>query len=109
MRYLKFLIFCFLVIACTQEKEQIPPVPDADEPDQKVVIYQLMTRLFGNKTTVNKTFGTLQENGVGKFNDINDQALAGIHAIGATHVWYTGIIEHATQSDYTSFNIQNII
>lgn len=72
---------------------------------QKMVIYQLMTRLFGNKTSTNKSYGTIEENGVGKFNDITTTALRGILELGTTHVWYTGIIEHATLTRYTSFGI----
>lgn len=72
---------------------------------RKLIIYQIMTRLFGNKCAVNKRYGTVAENGVGKFDDISDAALAGIRDLGTTHVWYTGIIEHATGTDYTAFGI----
>ncbi|WP_231501415.1 alpha-amylase family glycosyl hydrolase [Hymenobacter swuensis] len=65
----------------------------------------MMTRLFGNKTAVNKPYGTLQENGVGKFNDITGPALQAIKKLGASHVWYTGVIEHATMTDYTKQGI----
>ncbi|WP_210465614.1 alpha-amylase family protein [Rufibacter roseolus] len=65
----------------------------------------MMTRLFGNKKALNKTYGTLQENGVGKFNDISDKALQEIKKLGATHVWYTGVIEHAVLTDYTKFGV----
>lgn len=65
----------------------------------------MMTRLFGNKATSNKPYGTIEENGVGKFNDINDAALKGIKELGTTHVWYTGVIEHAHLTDYTKFGI----
>lgn len=71
----------------------------------KVVIYQIMTRLFGNQTTVNKPYGTLAENGVGKFNDINHKALESIKGMGITHVWYTGVIEHAVLTDYRQYGI----
>ncbi len=71
----------------------------------KVIVYQLMTRLFGNQKTVNKTYGTLEENGVGKFNDINNAALKSLKDLGITHVWYTGVIEHALLTDYTQFGI----
>lgn len=71
----------------------------------KIVIYQLMTRLFGNKKTVNKPYGTRDENGVGKFNDINEAALKSIKEMGITHVWYTGVLEHAVLTDYTPFSI----
>ena len=71
----------------------------------KMVVYQLMTRLFGNKTSTNKTFGTIEENGVGKLNDISEAALKSIKDMGATHVWYTGVLEHAVLTDYTRFGI----
>jgi len=74
---------------------------------KKIVIYQMMTRLFGNQKTVNKPYGTLEENGVGKFNDVNEAALKGIKELGVTHIWYTGILEHATLTDYSKFGIPN--
>lgn len=72
---------------------------------RKMVVYQMMTRLFGNKTTLNKPYGTLAENGVGKFNDINGAALRSLKEMGITHVWYTGVIEHAVLTDYSNFGI----
>ena len=74
--------------------------------DHKLIIYQLLPRLFGNKTNLNKTYGSIEENGVGKLNDITDQALLEIKKMGFTHVWYTGVIEHATMTDYTAFGIK---
>lgn len=71
----------------------------------KIIIYQLMTRLFGNTKTLNKPYGTLEENGVGKFEDIDNKALIGIKELGVSHVWYTGVVEHALLTDYTSFGI----
>ena len=94
-----------------------PPVdkkhPKATDPnttaevpqDHKLVIYQLMTRLFGNKVALNKPYGTIGENGCGKFNDITDKALDEIKKMGVSHVWYTGVIEHATMTDYTAAGI----
>jgi glycosidase len=90
---------------CSPKKEKIPAVPEMIFPRQKIVIYQLMTRLFGNTTSVNKLNGTLEENGVGKFNDINNRALEGIKELGVTHIWYTGVIEHATVTDYSTYGI----
>ena len=52
-----------------------------------------------------QTYGTLQENGCGKFSDFTEKALREIHALGCTHIWYTGIIEHATQTDYSRYGI----
>ncbi len=76
-----------------------------EQTDGKIIIYQMMTRLFGNKVAVNKPYGTIDENGVGKFNDITSQALRGIKELGVTHVWYTGVIEHAVLTDYTAYGI----
>lgn len=76
-----------------------------DTTPRKIIVYQLMTRLFGNKETLNKPYGTLLENGVGKFVDINDRALMALKELGITHVWYTGVVEHAVLTDYTQFGI----
>src|ERR1700712_2799046 len=75
-------------------------------PNHKLIIYQLLPRLYGNTKTVNKTYGSIDENGVGKFNDINDKALQEIKKMGFTHVWFTGVIEHATMTDYSAFGIK---
>ena len=69
------------------------------------VIYQIFTRLYGNKTKNNKPNGTLQENGSAKMNDITATKLQRISRMGFTHVWFTGLIEHATQTDHTAFGI----
>jgi len=71
----------------------------------KFIVYQIFTRLFGNQNTTNKVYGTIEENGSGKFNDITDIALDSIKKLGITHVWYTGIIAHATLTDYTAYGI----
>ncbi|MGB3467308.1 MAG: alpha-amylase family protein, partial [Cyclobacteriaceae bacterium] len=75
------------------------------EKTEKAVIYQVMTRLFGNTNTTNKVWGTRDENGVGKFSDFNDKALKGIKELGFTHIWYTGVLEHAVLTDYTANGI----
>src|ERR1700709_2077321 len=74
--------------------------------DNKLTIYQLLPRLFGNTKQLNKFYGSIEENGVGKFNHINDTALGEIKKMGFTHVWYTGVIEHATMTDYSKFGIK---
>ena len=72
----------------------------------KISIYQVLPRLFGNEITTNKQNGTIQENGCGKFNSFTPKALKEIKSLGITHVWYTGVIEHATQTDYSAFGIR---
>ena len=71
----------------------------------KIVVYQIYTRLFGNLKTTNKFYGSRDENGVGKFNDITDKALISLKKFGISHVWFTGVIEHATMTDYSAFGI----
>ncbi|MEQ8473262.1 MAG: alpha-amylase family protein [Marinoscillum sp.] len=71
----------------------------------RVIVYQIFTRLFTNSNQTNKLWGTKEENGVGKMEDITPKALTEIKNLGITHVWYTGVIEHALLSDYTEFGI----
>ena len=71
----------------------------------KIIIYQLLPRLFSNTTENCVKDGTIEENGVGKLNDINSHVLESIKSLGVTHVWYTGVIEHATKTDYTKYGI----
>ena len=73
----------------------------------KPVVYQVFTRLFGNKNTNNKPWGTIAENGVGKFSDFNETALNAIKELGVSHIWYTGVSHHALIGDYTEFGISN--
>lgn len=80
--------------------------PQAATKNNKLVIYQLLPRYFSNTNTNNKIHGSKEENGVGKFNDINPKALSAIKQLGATHVWYTGVIEHATMTDYSAYGIK---
>jgi glycosidase len=74
---------------------------------KKIVVYQVFTRLFGNKNTTNKPWGTIEENGVGKFNDFTDKALYEIKDLGVTYIWYTGVPHHALVGDYTAYGISN--
>ncbi|MDE7474758.1 MAG: alpha-amylase, partial [Duncaniella sp.] len=73
--------------------------------DRKPIIYQLLPRLFTNTNTNCVPNGTYTQNGSGKMNDITDTVLNGIKELGVTHVWYTGIIEHATKTDYSAEGI----
>ena len=75
----------------------------------KIVIYQVLVRLFGNTCTRNVPYGTKQENGVGKFSDLTNAALEGIKELGTTHIWLTGVLHHALVGDYTHIGIPNDI
>jgi len=72
----------------------------------KFVIYQVLPRLFGNYNSNNKYNGSIEENGCGKFNSFTTKALKEIKDLGVTHIWYTGIFEHATQTDYSAYGIR---
>lgn len=71
----------------------------------KVIIYQVFTRLFGNRNTTRKEWGTIAENGSGKFNDFDSKTLKSIKKLGVSHIWYTGVIRHATQTNYSQYGI----
>ena len=73
--------------------------------NNKPYIYQIFTRLFGNKQEEMTFNGSREENGTGKFDDITQKALEGIKELGITHVWYTGVIEHALVQGYPEHGI----
>ena len=75
--------------------------------NDKIVVYQVLTRLFGNTNTHNIPWGTIEENGVGKFADFTEEALQQIKKLGATHIWFTGVLHHALTTDYTAYGISN--
>ena len=89
-----------------QNKPNMTQVLPESKP-KKAVVYQVFTRLFGNKNTTNKPWGTIEENGVGKFNDFTDKALQEIKKLGVTHVWFTGVPHHDVIRDYTKYGISN--
>ncbi|MDR2685078.1 MAG: alpha-amylase [Prevotellaceae bacterium] len=72
----------------------------------KPVVYQAFVRHFVKDKGKNIPNGTIQENGCGKFNDFNSKALKNIRNFGATHIWFTGVIEHASQTAYNQYNIK---
>lgn len=72
----------------------------------KPIIYQLLPRLFGNLNEHCVPNGDIEQNGCGKLNDITLPVLRQIRELGATHVWYTGVIEHAHATDYSSYGIR---
>lgn len=74
--------------------------------DNKPIIYQLFPRIFTNTNPCCIPNGTYKQNGAGKMNDITDTILSKIKELGVTHVWYTGVIEHATKTDYSADGIR---
>ena len=71
----------------------------------KIIIYQVFTRLFSNRNNTRKVNGTIEENGCGKLNDFTPGTLKQIRELGVTHIWYTGVIRHATMTDYSRYGI----
>ena len=95
-----------IIIGCTSQKVSEKHMK-VEELNKKIVVYQVFTRLFGNSNSTNKPWGTIEENGVGKFNNFTDKALSEIKDLGVTHIWYTGVPHHDVIRDYTKFGISN--
>ena len=74
--------------------------------DKKFIIYQLLPRIFGNTNENCIPDGSLQINGTGKFSSINETVFEHLHTLGVTHVWYTGVIEHATKESFEQWGIR---
>ena len=72
---------------------------------RKPVIFQVFTRLFGNQNRNCVPNGTVEQNGTGKFSSFDEAVLARIKDMGVTHIWFTGIIRHASQTDYSAYGI----
>lgn len=73
--------------------------------NSRIVIYQLLPRLFTNTNKHCVRNGSIEENGCGKLNHITSRVLNSIKNLGITHIWYTGVIEHAEKTTYTQFGI----
>lgn len=106
-RALIYILFFTMILSvgCTNTNDSKKEISETKE--RKIVIYQVFTRLFGNTNTTNKPWGTIEENGVGKFDDFSDKALKEIKNLGITHIWYTGILHHDVITDYTKFGVSN--
>lgn len=103
-----FILASILILSgCRQMKDSNPVslTQYSNRPASRMVVYQIMVRLFGNKESTNVPYGTLQQNGVGKFSDITDKALYELKVLGVTHIWYTGVIAHALITDYSAYGI----
>ncbi|MDR0973136.1 MAG: alpha-amylase family protein [Prevotellaceae bacterium] len=72
----------------------------------KIIIYQVLPRLFGNAHAACTPNGDISVNGCGKLSDFTVRALQSNKRLGITHVWYTGVLEHATQTGYAEYGIR---
>jgi glycosidase len=93
-------LLVLMMMSCKENQQ-----PNTVDKKDNIIIYQLLPRLFGNTNASNKPFGTIVENGCGKFNDINDKALDGLKELNVDYVWYTGVIAHASLTDYSKHGI----
>ncbi len=116
-RGLLAILLAALLVACSREDTPAPspaaaspaatpavPSPRPTLPSRPIV-YQLLPRLYGNRQQPTRPWGTIAENGVGRFADIDERALASIRELGASHVWYTGVLRHAVIGDYSAHGI----
>lgn len=97
---LPFLLALVLLASLRPKSEDPTPMNS-----KKIVVYQVFTRLFGNTNTNNIPWGTKEQNGVGKFNDFTDTALAEIKKMGVSHIWYTGVPHHGVIGDFPEIGL----
>ncbi len=76
-----------------------------DSQKEKLIIYQLFPRIFSNTNPNCVPWGTLAQNGSGKLNDFTPFVLEKIRELGVNCIWFTGIIEHATKTDFSEYGI----
>lgn len=65
----------------------------------------MMFHLWGNTNLNPQKNGNSFTNGTTKFIDVSNKALDCLYVKGFTHLYATGIIEHATKEDYTMLGI----
>lgn len=95
-------------LACRTDKNSSDKMTQSQPaPKNKEVVYQVFPRLFGNTNTNNKPWGTIDENGVGKFSDFSKKALKEIKDLGVTYIWYMGVPHHGVITDYSEYGISN--
>ena len=72
---------------------------------KKIVIYQVLPRLFGNTNKNCIPNSSFEINGSGKLEFFSKEVLENIRSLGCTHIWYTGVIEHATKCSFPQYSI----
>lgn len=72
---------------------------------EKMIVYSVLPRLFDNRCQTRKPGGDSMENGCGKMESFSPQALEMIRSLGTTHIWYIGMLEQATQTNYSDAGI----
>lgn len=72
---------------------------------ERLIIYQMFPRIFSNMVPNPEPWGSMKRNGVGKLNDLTPKGLRAIKELGVNCIWLTGVIEHATKTDFSEFGI----
>ena len=70
------------------------------ESQSKTIIYQVFTRLYGNRNTTRKENGTIADNGCGKLNDFTPTVLKNIRQMGVSHIW--SVMPHRRTTQVTA-------
>ncbi len=74
---------------------------------EKLIIYQLFPRIFSNMNESCVPWGTLEQNGSGKMNQITIKVIKSLADLGINTLWLTGVIEMATKSSFPSITADN--
>ncbi len=101
----KALCFAAMLLFICSVASNAQTKTNREKMKEKPVIYQVFTRLFGSNSKSPVQWGDAETNGLGKMGDFTQKALEEIRELGATHIWYTGVISHATQQDYSAYGI----
>ncbi|WP_373775287.1 alpha-amylase family glycosyl hydrolase, partial [Porphyromonas loveana] len=74
--------------------------------NSKMILYAVLPRLYDNRCTNPVVSGSIETNGCGKLAAFTEKALTAIQQLGATHIWYIGLVAHASQTDYSHVGIR---
>jgi glycosidase len=103
LRFTRYLFFFLAYIGLSSNLNSQTTMPTATNISSKFIVYQMMFHLWGNTNTNLVRNGSAKQNGVTKFKDVSTKALNALKVKGITHVYATGLIEHATMEDMTAF------
>ncbi|MCH5217078.1 MAG: alpha-amylase [Muribaculaceae bacterium] len=86
-----------------QSKDQLD---SRSERNERLIVYQFFPRILTNTRENPEPWGSLERNGSGKFNDLTPKLLRGLKSLGLNTLWLTGVIEHATKTDFSAYGIE---
>lgn len=72
----------------------------------KTMIYSYMPRLFRGVAAPLVAGGSYEQNGSGKFADMDEKALQQLRSMGFTHIWPIGVIRHASRCAFPEQGIE---